>query len=456
MLIFISDLHMSDGTAGPVNVPPAAFTGTFADLADHARSANAKEITLVFLGDVFDLIRTARWFNDDIPPDEKPWGATPTEAAALKVMNGVIDTNSEVFTKILPGSYMEQFSFPVEPKRVFIPGNHDRPCNMHPLLRQRVVETLGITHLDSDTPIAGVDLTTMGFKHYYLDLDHGAFARHGHEFDSFNFEGSTAFSHIEWVDIPDIDYQQTPIGDVIACEIASKLPFIVIDKLPKAHPSRNALLLRLMDLFDVRHLVGIAAWLAYQVDQFNDPQVTDAINKGVSQVAQEFEALPFVKAWIKKHDSWINPFALGNELELLIKLIETFKFSTIEKALPLAEKLKGLLSSDNFASKSADEFRRLDSNPAWKNRISYVLYGHTHVPDQRAIDIIGSAPDETGRVYINTGMWRPSQNQGVTGGFVSWKNLTYSIIYQPGERPSEGKTKQFPTFETWSGALKDS
>lgn len=149
MLIVVSDFHLMDGTAGAHHVEPGVFRSTMNDLAAHAHEAKANDITLVFLGDVYDLIRTERWF--DLPPDERPWGATPSSKALFDIFEGVVDNNAETFA-LLAGSLVDEFGFPVEPKRVYIPGNHDALVNEHPYLRRRVRETLGMPEGDEPFP----------------------------------------------------------------------------------------------------------------------------------------------------------------------------------------------------------------------------------------------------------------------------------------------------------------
>ena len=63
-----------------------------------------------------------------------------------------------------------------------------------------------------------------------------------------------------------------------------------------------------------------------------------------------------------------------------------------------------------------------------KTLISFILYGHTHTPDQKALEVLGMPPEERDCLYLNTGTWRPSHSQGATHrGFISWKNLTCRI-----------------------------
>ncbi|HEY3783578.1 MAG TPA: hypothetical protein VGL56_21045 [Fimbriimonadaceae bacterium] len=456
MLVFISDLHMSDGTAGPPNIPAEAFIGTFQEIGARAKSAEAEEVTFIFLGDIYDLIRTTAWFDGCVPKESSPWGTGPTEESALKVIHDVLEKNREVFEDILPNSYV-RFGFKTDPRRVFVPGNHDRPCNLYPELRKLTAKTLGLTHFSHKQPLTEEALDERGFAHYYANIAHRTFARHGHEFDSFNFEGSSALRSEVWTDIPEYFFRATPIGDVIACEIASKLPRAVLCNLSTDHALRDAVTRNLKDLFDVRPLGGIVGWLASLVERFHDPEVTNAINVGTRQVVSEFAEIPFVRQWIKRNRSWIRPLAIGNEVEVLIKCLSDFNLSTLEKALPIAQRATALFSGDDYATQASQEFARLDNNPSephWKNAFSYVLYGHTHQPTQQAISALDNGDDHMERIYLNTGMWRPSINMGITSGFASWKSLTYSIIYQPGEIAGDHKGTQSSSFETWSGTLR--
>jgi hypothetical protein len=66
MLIVVSDFHLMDGSAGAHHVEPGVFRSTMADLAAHAREAQATEISIVFLGDVYDLVRTERWLDHPV------------------------------------------------------------------------------------------------------------------------------------------------------------------------------------------------------------------------------------------------------------------------------------------------------------------------------------------------------------------------------------------------------
>lgn len=434
MIIVISDLHLMDGSAGAHHVEAGVFRTTFTDLAAHAREAGARDVKLVFLGDVFDLIRTERWFEYGL--DERPWGSSPSEEAATTIMESVAAENAETF-EMLSGSLAEHFDFPVEPERVYVPGNHDRLCNLYPSLRRRARDLLGMPASDE------------AFEHFLLDVDHGVFGRHGQEWDSFNFEGSEVLKLHSFGRVPRADYMKTPIGDVVAAEFASKMPLYVLEYLPESYPYRHRIAERMRNLFDVRPLVGMVTWLFYQVTQYDGP-VQNAINMAMRQAAEEMGDISFVRNWIDENDR--SGFDDADRLQILLQMLRSFKMTRLEK--PLGKMLAARHGGDEYAQRALEDLHRLDSEPELRDQILYVLYGHTHNPCQFAIGSIGDAPEERYRLYMNTGTWRPHHLQSITKqDFVSWRNLTYTLLYRPGETVSGGGTIGYPAAECWTGTI---
>jgi UDP-2,3-diacylglucosamine pyrophosphatase LpxH len=441
MVIVISDLHLMDATAGAYFLPSGTFRETLQVLALRARSAGAREIKFVFLGDLYSLLITTHWFQVD--PAERPWGERPSPDAALTILNGIIERHAETMS-LFSGSLVEQFGFPTEPERVYVPGNHDRLCNRYSALRQRVRESLGIVRPASDP-----------FEHFFIDPEHGIYARHGQEWDPYNFGGSAAFRHREYVPVPYDDYMQTPIGDVIASEIVARVPALARDRLPKASADREVIYRNFCDLFDVRPMPAMIPWLYDQMNR-HAPAVREAIDRAVKQVLGDFQRIPFVQEWIREHETRLHPFDPADRLQFLVLLLKAVALTRFEAVMPLLEKAKQLCAGDNFASRAEEDFQRLDTVPEWAGKIRYVVYGHTHLPDQRAIDLVGPAPGGMARIYLNTGTWRPYHRQTLTGrGFVRWKNLTYAIFYKPGETLADGSAAEYPVFETWTGGQND-
>ncbi|MGO9661599.1 MAG: hypothetical protein ACLP7F_25000, partial [Acidimicrobiales bacterium] len=75
MLIVVSDLHFSDGTAGIHYLSEEVVRRELTALASRARYACARDVKLVLLGDIYDMLRTEAWF--EVPPESRPWGASP-------------------------------------------------------------------------------------------------------------------------------------------------------------------------------------------------------------------------------------------------------------------------------------------------------------------------------------------------------------------------------------------
>ena len=82
------------------------------------------------------------------------------------------------------------------------------------------------------------------------------------------------------------------------------------------------------------------------------------------------------------------------------------------------------------------------------------MYGHTHFARQIPVEVIGEPPTERYRVYFNTGTWRPTHRMLQGGdGFASWKEITYALVYRPGETVSGGHAMDYPAIESWTGTV---
>lgn len=427
MIIFISDLHFVDETAGKHNIPTRAFEGVFNDIKRYGGKPD--EIKLVFLGDIFDLNRTTRWL--EVNESERPWGdmdkkRDTIEGHALNILRDIISKNQKTFD-IFRGKMMDQFKYKAEPERIYIPGNHDRLCNLFPKLRREVRQCLGMGA--SDKP----------FPHIFDNEKYQVRARHGHEFDVMNFEGAASFG--------DPDYEQTPIGDLITTEIASRLPYTIMKKvdeagIPMTPTEKDALKRNLEEIENVRPYSVLFDWLFYQVS--DKPTLKDAINEALQEIVRNFEELAYLGRWYKRHDKW-NLFS-SDEADRLQQAIRLFKMLNIESAeglMKIYSKIFGspdslpMDNSDKGLIEKATEF--LTHTSAYR----YCVMGHTHNPLQVPVRITSGGIEQ---VYINTGTWRKTYVKGQAGGFVGLKKLTYTILYSKEESRDQ-------RFETWTGSL---
>jgi UDP-2,3-diacylglucosamine pyrophosphatase LpxH len=431
MLVFISDLHFVDGSAGEHNLSHRAFEYFFEDVAAIAAkpSNNIKEIKLVLLGDIFDLLRTERWF--DYPVDERPWGdkEPAIEVHALTLFDAITDhpENRKSFQIIRQGvaDLKDKCGLEAGARLFYLPGNHDRLCNRYPSLRQKVCDCLGL-------PPAWYDPADL-FPHTYADLPYGVFARHGHEYDKFNYEGGTAYAPA--------DYQRVPIGDPITTELLARLPYTLARRLGDV-PDKPALIRNFQEIENVRPLSAVVEWLLYQVQQ--NRALKEIIEDTVQEVIDYFDSLDFVKNWYARHDKWTDWLDEADKIQAFLFLLRRFKLDRTETLWDLAMRAKDYFVKDDLLLAAPQEYLHLDP------RVRYVVYGHTHDPLASPVRVVPAAPLPLEQVYLNTGTWRGRYYKSTADhSFIAWKNMTYVIFYQAGERGTP-----FPVFETWTGALK--
>jgi UDP-2,3-diacylglucosamine pyrophosphatase LpxH len=428
MLVFISDLHFIDGTAGSHNIKPKAFDYFFEDLNEIIGDPkNAiKEVVFVFLGDIFDLLRTTYWLTT--PVDETPWGQKAEEAALkghVEAVLGAITANSDnqASLKKIKNNFAKIRQKVPKFEALYFPGNHDRLINQWEGLREKVCDNLSLTQKpDSE------------FPHSQAFEDYGVFARHGHEFDCYNYEGSKTFSSE--------DYQQVPIGDPITTELISRLPFELkrrLDAVTIPSTEKGRIVENFQEIDNVRPLGAVVEWLLYQVKD-KPKWLVDLIEETVDAVIKHFNGLDFVKAWFARHDKWLDPFDEADQIQIALYILEKFNVFSLEKLFSLASKAVALQSGDPLREAAPDENALIVPN------MRYVVYGHTHDPLVVPIRTRG----DQGQLYLNTGTWRARYQKAVRDtSFISWKNMTYVIFYRSEERPGRQAD-----FETWTGTLK--
>jgi UDP-2,3-diacylglucosamine pyrophosphatase LpxH len=436
MLVFISDLHFVDGSAGEHNLSHRAFEYFFEDVATIAAkpSNDIKEIKIVLLGDTFDLLRTEGWFG--YPADERPWGKDEhaIEVHALTLFDAITEhpENRQTF-KLIRQSVADlkgKCRLDAGARLFYLPGNHDRLCNRYSSLRKKVCDCLAIPSTWHDP----ADF----FPHTYEDLAYGVFARHGHEYDKFNYEGGTAYS--------EEDYQRVPIGDPITTELVARLPFALakrLDAVSGLSPvDKQNIIRNFQEIENVRPLSAVIEWLLYQVRQ--DRRLKEIIEDSVQEVIDYFDSLDFVQNWFDRHDKWTDWSDEADKIQAFLFLLRHFKLYSTEKLWDLAMQAKDYFVKDDLLEAVPQEYLHLDS------RVRYVVYGHTHDPLVSPVRSFEAAPAPLEQVYLNTGTWRGRYYKATQDdSFIAWKNMTYVIFYQAGERGTP-----FPVFETWTGALK--
>ena len=94
MLVFFSDIHLTDGTSGET-INPGAFKLFVNRIADLAEKRKAEEVKLVLLGDGLDVIRSSRWLESKA--EVRPWSqaGSEQEAITMEILKATLDQNHE-------------------------------------------------------------------------------------------------------------------------------------------------------------------------------------------------------------------------------------------------------------------------------------------------------------------------------------------------------------------------
>ena len=473
MLVVISDLHLVDGTAGDHNVKSEAFELWMDEVLTIAEDKDAASLDFLYLGDIFDLIRTEKWFEVELA--DRPWGdpaindhpgqlGTACAEKAREILEAIAAETTghcDVLSGRGPAELrkrLERFAAGGKPvRRAFIPGNHARLYCVVPQIRQRIDELLGI-----GGPFVG-DLTL----HRLQSRADGLLARHGHELDVWNFEGFKADAGR--FEFADIDYLKVPIGDPITTELVARLPHAIKRHLETSGPPMRRSVIdgvyeRLQNIENVRPVAAAIQWISYEAAEMKKSaiapgmvagswqddereRVVEAVETITARLFNEFMELPFVKEWLRVHDSWSDPWDAADKLQALGLLLR--RGIDVDKISPLMEAYKRLGIGESDEQRRAALFEPALDDPAAD--IHYVAYGHTHQFQQAALR--KTADHE--KIYFNSGTWRPRFSRADNGiDFVKWKEMTYLVFYGANEDKLRGSDRyKGVSFETWTGTM---
>jgi len=432
MLVFISDLHFMDETAGHHNIPADAFKKFLKNIKVHSDKTKNKdkEVKIVFLGDIFDLLRTEEWFKEK--EEDRPWGNNTKKMKMKKrakiILEEIEKKNKETLNLLSKKELEKQFK-DTHVEIIYIPGNHDRLCWTIDALKEKVIKLLDLNTSNNEN-----------FKHYFCDLKYGVYASHGHEIDSFNYAGGSGYS--------DKDYNKTPIGDLIATEIITKIPIELINKVESKklvdEKEKDQLKKNFQEIDNIRPIKETLEWLLLQIKE--NTKLKQIIQDTIIEVMQGFDNLQYVKEYNKWH-----PFDTADAVQYLsmgLQKIKLFSSENLLNVLGYVLKIGGSISekigSTNLIYNVVDK-KHL-------NNIRYIIMGHTHVPLQEPLFYFN--PENRNKlkaIYFNTGTWRKTYysypcEEG--NCFTGRRNMNYVILYTSKEKPNK---LNLPVFETWIG-----
>jgi UDP-2,3-diacylglucosamine pyrophosphatase LpxH len=417
MLVFLSDIHLTDGTCGNT-INPGAFEKFSEQLFIMAKKASAKDVEVVFLGDIFDIIRSSYWTNNkNIASDGKNIGIVrPWNIDGEKDIegNGLDEYSTRIMRKICSNQKNDEIHNILEQLKQkfllvginirfsYLIGNHDWLVN----------KTLMCRKMAENFLLLDKDCSSIVFKDNMIDFEHGVIARHGDIYDQFNYEG---------------DRKKSSLGDAIVIDLLNSFPFRVWDELSDA-PSK--LINDLCEIDNVRPMSNIPDWILGVCNPYGK-KILNNVKDIWNDLAKKFLRIPFVS----DHDRFLRWDAV-DALQIGLGISTVLPLQVINR-ISLEKIIK---SSDEYYKNAITESELL------REGISHVVYGHTHYPVIEPLNVINNK----NLMYFNTGTWRRVHTKTKfdedKNKFVTWDVMTFVVLYKESERKTH-------SFEVWNGSL---
>jgi UDP-2,3-diacylglucosamine pyrophosphatase LpxH len=461
MIVVISDLHLQHTAldslrrdeGGKVletkvvrNVEAGALSLLFAEIAANAEEAGAKEVHLVFAGDIFELHRTPLWLlaGESLRPTLHPAADSPElEAKVHQILSSIEADNRAFFDRLralvqsgVTTRHAENQALhgvPVTPH--YLPGNHDRLSQIWPSTRKRVRELLGVTAADLEAP----------FQHqleWNRAAGYGVRIRHGHEYDSANF--SEAFDPQHPSD--SAAYKKPVFGDYATIDIATRLAVAFrVFYAPQlrapgvlGEPYRR-IYAALTEFDDVRPQSMLVRYLSEYLGATRK-STFELLRPVLRDVVEYAQRDPFFaeKAGALAHG------LLGPAAEFLKLFIANGSAEHVAALISLIDSVTGDGKKRGPASKAQAE------KGLATGEIFVVIAGHTHQPDHVALPGQGTLGTPGGEAYfLDTGTWRTRLDAGEGGAFGRLRAYTMVFCYSDDELDTGDRRR----FETWTGHL---
>jgi UDP-2,3-diacylglucosamine pyrophosphatase LpxH len=460
MVVFISDIHLTDGSSGKT-IDAVAFRSFRERLRDLTYDASwrhrdgktwyepVQELDLVLLGDIFDLIRSEQWpANISDAGYVRPWSDPNSQLFIDKIASitdKILQNNDESIailkslqdgkTITLPPATQDgkpqkvshepdsADRVPVKVRIHYVVGNHDwffhLPGDAYNQIRQKVIEALGLCN-SKDLPFPYEANESPCLEKTLRD--HNVYACHGDKYDSFNFDGKRDCSSL---------------GDAIVIDLISRFPAVVRADLGSELSPACANGLREID--NVRPYALVPAWLDGLLDRYCTQDQTDKVKDIWNKMVDDFLNLAFVR----KHDKY---WAFDNvdKLKAVLKLSQGSTFHSLQAGVQQAGNWFFELFEKGSLKNAIKELSQQD------NSIRYIVFGHTHQVEAIPLDSESKGHIITDKLYFNTGTWRQvqvlTQCEPAKHRFTRYAVLTYITIYTGDERLGQ-------PYETWNGML---
>lgn len=483
MIVFISDLHLTDGTfdyRDPRNERPEishdisveAFRLFWDDIHRIAYAnpeANVKELRVVLLGDIFELRSTTRWVASDYDAGgarrglgNRTWRedrARPSRTC-VEILDAILRNNEERLdylttnrlSRIPRDSGLALFSEKkVDVRFEYVVGNHDSLVIFHedPALRDMITSRLGWTIV----PARGAAFPP-GTR-YVLD-SLGIVAEHGHRGDDVDFYNDSFFD--------------PPLGALLP-DTFGRLMYHIQRIPPEREASRRTLVQVGMNIDNVRPSADALNWLEANVpaDPAARGDLRTVLRTGLEEIVADADPLfaflyPRVKGLIRKLPwfarAWLAVAGLFTSKERMVKsavlkglraVIDRLKKDEAADPLPriladLRTTFGGMASKGGAKNEAPSHYFRNAEAEADAAGAKFVVYGHSHQFEIVPLKAVANRKS----FYFNSGTWKKTiQRNLCCPGFQQWARMTYLNIYDVERRENKDHI-----FDLWHGNLQ--
>ncbi len=390
VLIFVSDLHLTDGRAVS-HVPRAALFERFWERIERTRKG--EQVEIAFIGDLFDVVRSPKWHGTSV----RPYHADSPEQRAMtaEIVDSILAREQPFFDAIRRRA--QDGTLRVS----YVVGNHDRLVGDSPEARAAIRKAF--TGAADAAPFP-----TIGRWESY-----GVLAYHGHTVDDLCHERDGS----------------PPLGDAVGSELIVKFPMVIRKETGLDDP-------QLDDIDDVRPIYAVPSWV----------RALAAGRKGVGRqvgaawrgLVEEFFSIPYVKEWFKEHHTPLS-FDFARKVRTVLSL-------SAKRALGVDQKIVHAYNvmfhwmDGRFAQSAAKNLARPENKG-----LCYVVNGHSHFAALQPLGNINGVPG----CYFNTGTWRTVHQMGSASGtpaFLAYDSMAYLVFFPKNDRLGR-------KFEWWTGAM---
>lgn len=392
LLIFVSDIHLTEQP--PLGgVPRAAlFERFWTRIADARGEVPAH---LVFVGDLFDIVRSPRWFAGPHRPYHPP------NLGQMAVVDQIIAEILRVEAAFFTAMRLRVQAGVLQVSTIL--GNHDRLLAFAPKSRRLIWQAL-----------TGVD-REVDFADEMVFPQHGVLAYHGNRADFMCYMPDNAAN----------------MGDAIGSELIVRLPMLMRAKLGVELPELD-------EIDDVRPIFAVPSWVRHFGTRREG--MMDAIAKSWRELVDDFLENPFLDEWTRQQDS--HGASEARKLKLLLTLSNSrlMRKTSDHRLVQVYQHLQQYFDG-RFAKYAAD----LLQSPGYYG-LRHVVNGHSHFASMVPLGLLRGRP----ATYFNTGSWRTVHQMGrlLDGrpAFLKYEAMSYLVFFPDGDLLGR-------EFEWWTGAL---